>query len=95
MAPLHEVCRERRVALGLTQEQAAIAAGLSRKTVSDFENGEAQIGLGNLGRLLRAIGLELATREASPRPTLHELADRYHDEEPLNPRRRARKKKAS
>ena len=39
MKQLAEAFRERRIRLGLTQQQAAAAAGLSRRTISDFENG--------------------------------------------------------
>jgi transcriptional regulator with XRE-family HTH domain len=86
--------RERRISLGLTQEQAATAAGVSRRTLIDFETGGERISLRNLNRLLRAVGLELATRERSPRPTLDELADHYRGEEIQKPRQRARRKKA-
>ena len=86
---------ERRLRLGLTQEAAAAAAGLSRKTVSDFENGRPAMTLRNLVRLLAVVGLELATREAGARPTLDEVVQRYGDEEPsAPPRRRVRRRKA-
>jgi transcriptional regulator with XRE-family HTH domain len=93
MASIAETVRLRRVSQGLTQDQAAAAAGLSRRTLSDFEAGRERITLGNLNRLLRALGLELATREASGRPNLDELGDRYRGEEAAKRRRRARRKK--
>ena len=93
MFSIEKEFRDRRISLGLTQEQAATAAGLSRRTLSDFENGGGKISLANLNRLLRATGLELATREASGRPTLDELADRYRGEEVPIARRRARHKR--
>ena len=77
MLSIGQVFRARRIRLGLTQDQAAAAAGLSRRTISDFENGGGRISLANLNRLLRVVGLELATREAIGRPTLDELSDRY------------------
>ena len=95
MTPIGEALRKRRVAWGLTQDQAAAAAGVSRRTVSDFETGRERITLGNLNRLLRALGLELATREASGRPTLDELSDRYRGEEAPKMRQRARRKKTA
>ena len=85
--------RQRRIARRLTQQQLAAAAGVSRKTLSDLEAGREKIALGNLNRLLRAVGLELATREASLRPTLDELADRYRGEEASRTEPRARRKK--
>ena len=94
MKQLAEAFRERRIRLGLTQQQAAAAAGLSRRTISDFENGGGRISLANLGRLLRVTGLELATREAIGRPTLDELSNRYRGEETPKVRRRARRKKS-
>ena len=93
MEPLPHVYRNRRLALGLSQEKAAAAAGISRKTLSDFENGGLGISLGNLDRILRSVGLELTTREASARPTLDELADRYVEEEAAPAPRRVRAKK--
>jgi len=93
MMPISEAVRQRRVAKGLTQENAASVAGVSRRTISDFEAGGNRISLGNLNRLLRALGLELAIREASGRPTLDELSDRYRGEEATITRQRARRKK--
>ena len=93
MMPIGEALRQRRLARGLTQGEAAAAAGLSRKTLSDLEAGRERITLGNLNRLLRAVGLELATREAAGRPTLDELSDRYRGEEASKTRQRVRRKK--
>jgi transcriptional regulator with XRE-family HTH domain len=90
---IRDTFRNRRLAFALTQEQAAQRARLTRKTVSDFENGRSSISLANLSRLLAAVGLELAVREASARPTLDELASRYPVDEALasTPRRARRK----
>lgn len=93
MPTLPEFYRARRVALGLTQERAAIAAGVSRRTLVDFETGGDGISLGNLNRLMRAVGLELAAREVSPRPTLDELTEEYGVEDSHISRERARGKK--
>jgi len=93
MGEIERTFRQRRVILGMTQDHAAAAAGVSRKTLSDFENGRHKISLANLNRLMRAIGLELATREASGRPTLDELAKRYRGDEAGPERQRARPKK--
>ncbi|MGQ0656078.1 MAG: helix-turn-helix domain-containing protein [Betaproteobacteria bacterium] len=93
MKLLRDAFHARRLERGITQEAAARAARLTRKTVSDFENGRSAISVANLSRLLAVVGLELVTREASRRPTLDELAERYRGEEAAPesaPRRRAR-----
>ena len=95
MTAIAKACRQRRVSQGLTQEQAAAAAEVSRRTLSDFEAGGDRISLGNLNRLLRVFGLELAVREASGRPTLDELSDRYRGEEAPRNLLRARRKKTT
>lgn len=93
MKSLRDAFHARRLERGITQEGAAHAARLTRKTVSDFENGKGSISAANLSRLLAAVGLELVAREASRRPLLDELAQRYGAEEAPNgqPRRRARR----
>jgi transcriptional regulator with XRE-family HTH domain len=94
MERLADTFRARRIAVGLSQSQAAEAAGLSLRTVKSFEAGARGISLGNLRRLLAVVGLDLATREASPRPTLDELASRYSDDEPARaPRKRISRKR--
>ena len=95
MRLIREAFRARRIQRGTTQEAAASSAGITRKTVSDFENGKASISAANLSRLLASVGLELAVREASGRPTLDDLAERYTGEEaaPSAVRRRARRHK--
>jgi len=93
MKSLRQTVIERRRALRMTQSAVAAAAGLTQKTVSDFETAKAHIRLGNFERLLAVLGLELATREASPRPTLDELAARYPDEEEPSAPVRARSRR--
>lgn len=94
MKALRDAFTARRLQRGLSQERAAAAARLTRKTVSDFENARGSISAANLARLLAAVGLELVAREASRRPTLDELTQRNAAEETpqLKPRRRARRK---
>ncbi len=93
MKPLRDAFHARRLERGVTQEAAARAARLTRKTVSDFENGKGSISAANLSRLLAAVGLELVAREASRRPTLDELPQRYSGEEAEEgTRRRARRR---
>ena len=92
MEALPVIFRARRIALGLTQEQAAEAAGLGRGTLIAFERGEGGISLANLRRLMAAVGLELATREATRRPTFDELAERYGADDKPALRKRAPRK---
>lgn len=94
MKALRDTFRARRIQRGMTQEAVAQSAGVTRRTVSDFENGKAAISAANLSRLLASVGLELAVREASARPTLDDLAERYSGEEaaPSPARRRARRR---
>jgi transcriptional regulator with XRE-family HTH domain len=89
MDTLSEIFRARRLALGLTQAQAAAAAGLGTRTLVAFENGQGRISLANLRRAMAIVGLELTAREASRRPTLDELSERYTGEEPEPKRKRA------
>ena len=79
MKTIRKAFLARRIALGMTQQAVASAAGLTRKTISDFENSKASITVVNLQRILSVVGLELVTREASTMPTLDELASRYPD----------------
>ena len=93
MKSLRDAFHGRRLERGITQEAAARSARLTRKTVSDFENGKGSISAANLSRLLMAVGLELVAREASRRPILDELAQRYGGDEASKgePRQRSRK----
>jgi len=60
-----------------------------------FESGGLGISLGNLRRLFAIVGLDIATREASSRPTLDELEARYADDEdaPVAKRKRIARKR--
>ena len=85
----------RRFALSLSQQDVADRARLSRKTVSEFENGKDSMSVANLQRLLGAVGLELTVRDRSRRPTLDEVAERYRPGESApepSQRRRVRRK---
>ena len=62
MDDLPSTFRKRRLALALTQDTVAQRARITRKTVSDFENGRTSISLVNLIRLMAAVGLELTTQ---------------------------------
>ena len=50
----------RRKDLGLSQAQAALAAGVSRKWLSEFERGKPSAELGLVLRMLESLGLVLA-----------------------------------
>ena len=49
----------------LSQEQAAGKVGMSQKMVSAFENHPERCSIGNLFRLLSALGLELSLKTKS------------------------------
>lgn len=70
-----EQVRDARKTLGLTQQQAADAAGVSRLTLSRLETGRLrEIGYGPLLRLLHAVNLDLRlTTLNRGRPTLDDL----------------------
>lgn len=55
--------KERRVALGLSQERLGSLAGLSRVTINQLENGNVQdLGINKLANLLHILGLQLEAR---------------------------------
>lgn len=58
LADWRNIARARRRELGLTQVQAAAAAGVSRRWLSDFENARREE-LQPLMRLLHALGLRI------------------------------------
>ena len=65
--------RDLRLAARLTQDDLARRAGLSRKTVSTLERGQAsQVSVGALLRVLEVLGARLDVRDA-PSPTLDDL----------------------
>lgn len=49
--------RERRVALGLTQEEVGWAAGVAQGSISHYEHGKNEVPLGVLLSLCRVLGL--------------------------------------
>jgi HTH-type transcriptional regulator/antitoxin HipB len=60
--------RGRRIQMGLSQDQLAQRAGVSRKWVYEFEAGKQHAELGHLLRVLDALDLQLdvSPRSASP-----------------------------
>jgi transcriptional regulator with XRE-family HTH domain len=95
MGSIATTFRARRIALGLSQDRAANAAGIGRGTLIAFENGEGRISLTNLLRLMAIVGLELETRDASRRPTLDELSRTYAEDDHQKPRKRAPRNRES
>lgn len=69
-----ELLYRRRKTLGLSQQQVASANGMSRVTLSRFENGKLpEIGIRKVMAICATLGLELTVKDASQRPTLQEL----------------------
>jgi transcriptional regulator with XRE-family HTH domain len=64
-----QLVRERREALGLSQERLARLAGLSRATINQLETGSlSDLGVSKLATLMDMVGLQL---EAEPRGAPH------------------------
>ncbi len=68
-----------RRALGLTQEEVARRAGLSRRTIVAIEAGTHDIGLRKLLRILDSLGLALSVKSGRRRPTEDELSAMFGD----------------
>jgi len=74
LSEIGEMLYARRKALGLSQLQVASANGMSRVTLSRLENGKLpELGIRKVMAICATLGLELALKEASQRPTLREL----------------------
>jgi len=74
MVELGEAIRSRRKSIGLTQQEVASPNGMSRVTLSNFENGKLpELGVRKVIAICATLGLEVVVKEASPRPTLREL----------------------
>ena len=60
----------------ISQEQMAKDLGISRATISSFENGRGvDIGLKKVLQIVDYLGYELSFKEKSPFPTFEELRD--------------------
>ncbi|NTW55821.1 MAG: helix-turn-helix domain-containing protein [Chlorobiaceae bacterium] len=74
MQEIGELLSHRRKTLGLSQQQVAGANGMSRVTLSRFENGKLpEIGIKKVMAICATLGLEITVKDASKRPTLQEL----------------------
>lgn len=71
----------RRKMLGLTQEQLAHRAGLSRRTIISVEAGRHDIGIRKLLRLLDSTGLTLSVKEGGSRPLEPDLRSLFNDDD--------------
>lgn len=69
----------RRRERGLTQQQLADSASVTREAVSRFENDAHDIGLRRLLRLCAALDLELFARPGHGRPVMEELDQLFKD----------------
>ncbi len=77
LAEIGETVRKARVHAGMTQQELADAAGLSRVRVSQLETGTLSgMRFGSVLEILNAVGLDLKVRDHNMgRPTLDELMD--------------------
>lgn len=58
-ADLGAAVRKRRRQLGVTQDDLATSIGVSRKVISQMENGKKTVHVGIVLRAARAVGLDL------------------------------------
>ena len=81
---LAKAVAERRKGLGLTQQELARRAGVSRLLVARLETGRLpEIGTKKLIRILNAAGLDLRVTSLNQRrPTLEDLLAEERDEKP-------------
>ncbi len=69
-----EILRTARRAQNYSQEEVALALGMSRSTISGIENGTiTEIGIRKVLALCAHLGVELVAHKKSARPTLAEL----------------------
>lgn len=59
------IIRSRRRALGLRQEDLALAAGTGRRLISEMERGKGTAEVAAVLRVLQALGLSLAVQDDS------------------------------
>jgi len=83
---LCEGCRDKRLQLAFTQAELATRAGLSQRTVRNFENGGA-LNVRSLMKLMRAIG-ELARMEALIPETLSSPREIFRQGKKKAPKRK-------
>lgn len=70
-----EALKERRKEKGLSQEELAVAAGMSRITLSKLESGKiADVSIAAFIRVLDSLGKEIEIVEPKAMPTLDDLA---------------------
>lgn len=56
--------RQRRIDIGMTQEQLALIAGVGRDLIIQIENGRSGVAIGKVSRILKTLGLTLTTMES-------------------------------
>lgn len=67
LAEFGEHVRGWRMVLGLTAQQVAERAGITRDTLRKIESGDAGVGFGNVAQVLRALGvLDRAVNAVDP-----------------------------
>ena len=68
MPHLHEIIKERRSILGITQEDLADMAGVSLRTLKAIETGKGNPSLRTLQKLVEVLGMEvqLGLRQINP-----------------------------
>jgi putative transcriptional regulator len=59
MPQIHEIIKERRAILGITQEDLAAMAGVSLRTLKAIETGKGNPSLRTLQNLVEVLGMEV------------------------------------
>ena len=57
---IREICKEKRLSLGITQAELARKVGVRKATISDFENGKANMRSSHLEKVLEILGLNIS-----------------------------------
>jgi transcriptional regulator with XRE-family HTH domain len=73
---LSQALREARIRRGLTQQQLAEMAGVTRLRVIDIERGSPGVAIGAYAQVARSLGLQLGL-QAYRRPVFEELKETF------------------
>jgi transcriptional regulator with XRE-family HTH domain len=71
----------KRKELGLTQQQVADIAFVSRRTLIELEHGRNDIGVRSLLRIVMSLGLQFDVRPRASRPTEDQLREIFREDD--------------
>jgi len=58
---IHELCRQKRRAMNLSQSRLAEYTGVNQSTIANFEQGKTGISSATLEKILNTLGIELTS----------------------------------